>query len=142
MQAMTSAEYRSFLLDRSRTGKLATVCADGRPHIAPIWFDLDGDQIVFMTSEQSVKGRNIRRDPQASLCVDDETPPFSFVIIEGVAEVSDPTPEELLAWSTRIARRYMGDELAEAYGKRNAVPEELLIRITPTRIIARAGIAD
>ena len=48
----------------------------------------------------------------------------------------------MLDWTTRIARRYMGADLAEAYGKRNAVEGELLVRVTPTRVIARKGIAD
>jgi len=49
MQTMTPDECRAFLLARARTGKLATVRADGRPHIAPIWFTLDGDDLIFTT---------------------------------------------------------------------------------------------
>jgi PPOX class probable F420-dependent enzyme len=138
---MTREEYRSFMLDRARTAKLATVRADGRPHVAPIWFDLDGEDLLFTTGESTVKGRNILRDPCVSLCVDDETPPFSFVLFEGEAEIV-ADPEELLRWATRIGGRYMGEELAEAYGRRNAVPGELLVRVRPAKIIALAGIAD
>jgi nitroimidazol reductase NimA-like FMN-containing flavoprotein (pyridoxamine 5'-phosphate oxidase superfamily) len=42
MKEMGDEERRGFLLDRARTAKLATVRADGRPHVAPIWYDLDG----------------------------------------------------------------------------------------------------
>lgn len=129
------------MLDRPRTAKLATVRADGRPHVAPIWFDLDGEDLLFTTGESTVKGRNIRRDPRVSLCVDDEEPPFAFVIVEGEAEIVDD-PEELLRWATRIGGRYMGEELAEAYGRRNAVPGELLVRVAPTRVVARKNISD
>jgi PPOX class probable F420-dependent enzyme len=138
---MTHEEYRSFMLDRARTAKLATVRADGRPHVAPIWFDLDGEDLIFTTGESTVKGRNILRDPRVSLCVDDEVPPFSFVLFEGEAEII-ADPEELLRWATRIGSRYMGEELAEAYGRRNAVPGELLVRVRPAKVIALAGIAD
>jgi hypothetical protein len=48
----------------------------------------------------------------------------------------------MLTWATTIARRYMGDDLAEAYGRRNAVPGELLVRVRPSRVVAIAGIAD
>jgi hypothetical protein len=48
----------------------------------------------------------------------------------------------LLVWATRIAARYMGEDQAEAYGRRNAVPEEMLVRVTPTKVVARAGITD
>ncbi len=42
----------------------------------------------------------------------------------------------------RVAGRYMGAELAEAYGRRIAIPGELLVRVTPDRIVARKNIAD
>ncbi len=142
MKVMTSEEYHQFMLGTSRTGKLATVREDGRPHVAPVWFHMDGEVIVFMTNENTVKGRNIRRDPRVSLCVDDEKPPFSFVIIEGVAEIVQPTPAEFLDWSTRIAARYMGAELGASYGKRNAVEGEYLVRLNPTNVIRQRGISD
>jgi hypothetical protein len=49
MEAMTQAEARQFLLEKPRIAVLATGGADGRPHAAPVWFDLDGDQVVFTT---------------------------------------------------------------------------------------------
>lgn len=141
MQKMTPAEYKSFLLDQVRTAKLATVRADGRPHVAPIWFDLDGETFIFTTWHESVKGINLRRDPRVCLCIDEETPPFAFVQIEGTAAVSDNL-DDLRYWATRIAGRYMGQDMAEAYGRRNGVPGELLVRVTPTKILAQKNIAD
>lgn len=141
MREMSPAEYRSFMLDTARTASLATVRSDGRPHVAPIWFDLDGDTLVFTTGEDTVKARNMRREPRVSLCVDDEQPPFHFVLFEGVAALTAGDPA-LLHWATRIGGRYMGEEQAEAFGRRNAVEEELLVRVTPTRIVARKNIAD
>ena len=133
---------RDFLSSRpAHTAKLATVRRDGRPHVAPIWFDLDGDDIVFTTGVDSVKGRTIRRDPRVSVCVDDERPPFSFVIIEGDARIVEDA-DELLRWATSIAGRYMGEDRAGEYGRRNAVPTELLVRITATTVIAGRDIAD
>jgi PPOX class probable F420-dependent enzyme len=140
--AMTHDEWRAFVLaEPARTAKVATVRKDGRPHVAPVWVDLDGDTIVFTTGEDTLKGRTLRRDPRVSLCFDDERPPFSFVIIDGLAELSDDL-DELLHWATRLGGRYMGADQAEAYGQRNAVPGELLVRVTPTNVIAQADIAD
>jgi PPOX class probable F420-dependent enzyme len=141
MQNMTPDEYRSFLLDQPRTAKLATVRADGRPHVAPIWFDMDGDTLVFNTGGKSVKAANLRRDPRVCLCVDDDAPPFSFVQIEGTAEIAEEAGD-LRYWATRIAGHYMGPDLAEAYGRRNGVPGEWLVRVTPTRIVAHKNISD
>jgi PPOX class probable F420-dependent enzyme len=141
MQNMTTEEYRAFLLERPRTAKLATVRADGRPHVAPIWFDLDGDALVFTTWHTTVKAANLRHDSRICLCVDDDAPPFAFVIVEGTAAFSED-PAELRRWATSIAGRYMGSEQAEAFGRRNGVPGELLVRVTPTHIIAKAKISD
>jgi PPOX class probable F420-dependent enzyme len=107
-----------------------------------VWFDLDDDgTVVLTTGADSVKGKALRRDPRVCLCVDDETPPYSFVIINGIAEITeDPGP--LLEWAIRIAGRYMGPERAEAYRRRNAMPGELLVRITPNHVVAQADVAD
>jgi PPOX class probable F420-dependent enzyme len=139
---MPEGAWRDFLTSKPRTGKLATTRKDGAPHVAPIWFDLDGGEIVFTTSETSVKGRNIARDPRVALCVDDEEPPFSFVIVEGTAANSGADQAELVSWTTRIGGRYMGADRAEEYGKRNGVPGELVMRLTPTKIIAEVDIAE
>lgn len=134
-------EQRAFLLHGTRTGKLATVRKDGRPHVVPVWFVLDGDTLVFTTGETSVKAANIRRDTRISLCVDDETPPYAYLMIEGTATTS-ADPGELLRWATRIGGRYMGEDRAEAFGRRNGVPGELLVRVTPTRVIFEKDIAS
>jgi hypothetical protein len=138
---MSDDERRAFLQRGTRTGKLATVRADGRPHIAPIWFVLDGDVIVFHTGASTVKGRNIQRDPRVTLCIDNARPPYAFVVIEGTAKI-DADMGESLTWATRIGGRYMGAGRAEEFGKRNAVDGELLVRVTPTRMIAETGISD
>ena len=141
MEHMSLDEIRQFLTEKARTGKLATAREDGRPHVAPIWIDVEDDTIVFATWHDSVKAANIRRDPRVAICVDDDQPPFSFVIIEGIASLTD-NREELRFWATRIAGRYMGKELAEAYGKRNSVAGELLVRVEPSKIIAWKKISD
>jgi PPOX class probable F420-dependent enzyme len=141
MQSMTEKEYRAFLLKGARTGKLATVRKDGRPHVTPIWFDLDGDDLIFTTWHESIKAKNIRREPRVSICVDDETPPYAFVLVEGTATIGEDAKERAL-WTRRLAARYMGDELADAYGKRNNVEGELVVRVRPTKIIAMNDIAE
>ncbi len=135
---MTGEEYRDFLLGNVRTATLATVRADGRPHAAPIWYHLDGDTFVFTTGANTVKGRNLRRDPRVSLCIDEERPPFHFVIAEGTATLAS----DLLLWATRLGGRYMGEDQAEAFGRRNAVASELLVRVLPTKVLVFMDIAD
>ncbi len=141
MQSMTPEEIHAFLTQGARTGKIATVRPDGRPHLTPVWFIADGDDIVFTVWHTTVKAANLRRDPRVSFCVDDDRPPYAFVIIDGTASL-DEAAVDLLSWTTRIAEKYMGQELGESYGRRNAVPGEFLVRVTPTHIIAQRGIAD
>ena len=140
MQHLTS-EQCAFLSQDTRTGKLATVRKDGRPHVVPIWFVLDGNELVFNTGERTVKAANMRRDPRVTICVDEEIAPYAYIQIEGIASFSDD-PVELLKWATLIGGRYMGAELAETFGKRNGVPGELLVRVTPTRVLFKKDIAS
>ena len=139
---MTETQVTAFLAAvPPRTGKLATVRADGRPHVAPVWYALDDDgSILFNTGESSVKGRNLSRDPRASLCVDDERPPFSYVLVEGTVELSDEL-DEVRRWATEIGGRYMGADRADEYGARNGVPGELLVRLRPSRVVSALDLA-
>jgi PPOX class probable F420-dependent enzyme len=139
--AMSDDQRRAFLLAGTRTAILATVRADGRPHAAPVWFTLDGDDVVFTTGAATVKGRNLRRTGQGLVVVDESTPPFDFVTVEGRVEISEDL-DEMRHWATVLGGRYMGADAAEAFGRRNAVPGELLVRLRPDRIVALAGIAD
>ena len=144
MTEMTREEIRRFLSHGTFTGKLATVRKDGSPHVAPIWFVLDennNDDIILTTGNESIKGKNIIRYPRVSISVDDQQLPYSFVIINGVAQISEE-PSDLLKWATKIAERYMGSYNAESYGKRNSVKGELLIRVKPTKIIGQKNIAE
>ena len=134
-----SDEVRAFLLEGTRTGKLGTLMPSGWPHVIPIWFVLDGDEIVFSTARETVKGRYLRRDDRVSMCVDDERPPYAYVHIRGRATIDEES--DLLEWTTRIAERYVGADQAEAYGRRNAVPTEMLVRVRPERVIAEFDVA-
>jgi len=98
-------------------------------------YDLDGDDLVFTTGGETVKARNMKRDSRICLSVDDQTPPYSFVMIEGTVSFWED-PEELLEWATRIGGRYMGEDRAEAYGRRNSSEGEILVRIRPEKILA------
>jgi PPOX class probable F420-dependent enzyme len=131
----------AFLSEGTRTGKLGYLAADGRPLIAPVWFLVEDGQLVFNTGQETAKGRALRRDPRVVLVVDDDKPPFSFVQVQGIAAISADDPD-LLGTATRLAARYMGQDRAEEFGRRNGVPGELVVRITPTKVIAAFDVAD
>ena len=137
---MTPEEIRAFLSHGTRTAKVATIGPRGQPHVMPVWFVLDGEELVFTTGGDSVKARNLRRDPRAAVVVDEEVAPYAFVHIRGHVTLSENL-EELLRFATVIGGRYMGADRAEEFGRRNAVRGELLVRLRPARVIAAADVA-
>ena len=150
MAEMSKEEIARFVMQGTFTRKLATVRKDGSSHVVPIWFVLDNENskrrgrignIIFTTYSTSVKANNIRRNNRVSICIDDQTRPFSFVTIFGSAKIQIYKQKEVLKWATKIAERYMGKKNAEAYGRRNSSEDAVLVRINPTRIIAEKDIA-
>lgn len=137
---MSPDEIHAFLSHGTRTAKLATSGPGGQPHVMPVWFVLDGEELVFTTWGESVKGRNLRRDPRAAVVVDEEVAPYAFVHLRGHVTLN-ADPGELLRFATAIARRYIDADRAVEFGHRNAVPGEVLVRLRPERVIATADLA-
>ena len=133
--AELSARVMEFLSAGTRTGMLGYVAADGRPLVAPVWFVVDDGQLVFNTGRDTSKGRALARDSRVVICVDDPHPPYSFVQVQGVATVTED-PQDVLDIATRTGARYMGADRADEFGRRNAVPGELVVRVRPTKVIA------
>jgi hypothetical protein len=138
---MTHEEAIGFLSAGTRTGKLATVRANGTPHVTPIWFVVDGDDLVFNTWHTSAKAKHLARNPRASLVVDLEEPPFAYVLVEGSVTISRDL-DEIVRFATRIGARYMGADRAEEFGARNGVEGELLIRLHMERLVALDEISE
>lgn len=139
MPKMTKEEYLKFLSQGTKTAHLATVREDGRPHVVPVWFVMDGEKLVFNTGANTAKGKNLKRNPEVCLSIDNPNPPYDFVQIQGKAEISEDL-DEMLIWATKIGGRYMGKENAEKFGKRNAVEGELLVKVNSIKIIAQKDV--
>ncbi len=141
MTSINDPKVTDFLMDGTRTGKIAWTSADGRALVAPIWFIVEDGCVVFNTGKDTAKGRALARDPRATLVVDLEVVPYGFVQVQGVAELSED-PGELLRTATAIGGRYMGEGRAEEFGQRNAVPGELVVRLRPTKVTAAFDVSD
>ena len=139
--AELSDKVIAFLSEGTRTGMLGFVAADGRPLVAPVWFVVDDGQLVFNTGRDTSKGRALARDPRVVICVDDPHPPYSFVQVQGVATATED-PQDVLDIATRTGARYMGADRADEFGRRNAVPGELGVRVRPTKVITGFDISD
>lgn len=132
---MTNDETKAFLLQGTRTGKLGWVSSSGAPHVAPIWFTLEGDDVVFNTHIDSGKAKALKREGRACLLVDLEAPPYGFVKIDGTISFDDDL-DRVRTVATAIGGRYMGSDRAQEFGERNGVPGELVVRLTPTKVTA------
>ena len=134
MLSFSDPRVRAFLTEGTRTGKLSFTAASGQPLVAPVWFILDGGELVFNTGKDTAKGRALARDPRTAICVDLEQPPYAFIQVQGMAELSED-PAELVRTATAIGARYMGPERAGEFGQRNGVPGELVVRIRPRKVV-------
>jgi nitroimidazol reductase NimA-like FMN-containing flavoprotein (pyridoxamine 5'-phosphate oxidase superfamily) len=65
MRKMTEPEWRAFVMDGTRTAKVATAGKDGRPHVVPVWFVLDGEDVVFTTAATRIGGRYMGQERAA-----------------------------------------------------------------------------
>ncbi|GAB3213588.1 PPOX class F420-dependent oxidoreductase [Marinactinospora thermotolerans] len=139
MHTMSTEEWHEFVTRGTPIGKFATTGADGTPHIAPVWYVFDGKDFLFTTGGDTVKARNLKRVPRAAICVDVETPPYSYVVARGEVTLSED-PDELLEVATLAGARYAGPDKAEEYGRRNGVPGEVVVRLHPTKVVAYRGI--
>ncbi|WP_410598776.1 PPOX class F420-dependent oxidoreductase [Amycolatopsis sp. lyj-90] len=141
-EKMTDEQRRAFLAEGTRTAVFATVRPDGRPHAVPVWFALDGDDILVNLGADTVKGKALKENPRVSVVADDPLPPYSFVSVEGVAEiVSDP--DGVRAGSELIARRYLGEagqEAMEGWLAYATSPGKVLVRVRPEHFVAIAKV--
>ncbi|MEM7093357.1 MAG: PPOX class F420-dependent oxidoreductase [Actinomycetota bacterium] len=147
MTPMSDDEVVEFMRTGSRTGKLAVTRKDGSPHVTPIWFDFDDatGELVFLTQVETIKGKSLRRDGRVSICVDLMEMPFHFARIDGEVASLTPQaedPDAMLHWAIETCRRYVGDNRAEEFGRRNAHPSETLVRVRPIRYLGAWGVSD
>lgn len=94
------------LLSRPNFAHLSTLMPDGSPNCTPVWIGLEGDRILICTGEESLKARNLRRDPRLSLSVIDFHDPYEEVQIRGrVVEFRDDSRLEAM---DPISHKYIG----------------------------------
>lgn len=105
---MSEQEIRHFIASQ-RTANLATVGADGQPHLVAMWFALIDGALWFETKRKAQKTVNLRRNPRATVLIEDGLTYESLrgVSLEGRAEIVDD-PEQLWAVGVNVWERYNG----------------------------------
>ncbi|GAB2561810.1 PPOX class F420-dependent oxidoreductase [Kribbella endophytica] len=139
MATMTDTEWRSFVAAGTRLAHVALTRADGRPHVTPVCFVLDGDELAFALSPGSVKGKSLARDQRIAVCISDEQQPYGFVTLEGQALVS-ADPDQISHVAEGIAARYYPSQPAEAIAESFVQEGFTAVRIGITNVIAYSGL--
>ena len=133
------------LLNEPIISIITTLRADGSPHTTPVWHLVDGDEIVVAVGRDTVKARNVERNPSVSLCVVEGSltrtasdPPQRWVLVNGTARISEDRVEELVR---AVSYHYLGEEDGAPYvedilGKLDFV----LLRITPSAVVGFDGL--
>ena len=115
-------------VQKPRIGRLITIGRDGTPHVAPIWYRYEDGAFLILTGGESRKVNNIRRDARIVLCIDDEQPPYHYVIARGAATIEPVLGE---AWRLALAVHYLGEESGRRYVESTDDSNAVLIRLLP-----------
>jgi PPOX class probable F420-dependent enzyme len=132
---MTDDELRAFL-DEQRIVQVTTIGPSGRPHLMPLWYVVDGDELIGWTFAKSQKAKNLERDPHATIGIDDGV---EYQDLRGVMMECDVTlerePDEVVKFGLALAARYApGIEGTEDAFRAQAV-KRVGLRFTPTRTV-------
>lgn len=134
MPRLTKAEVDELLDERGHLLRVATVDDDGFPRVVPIWFIRQGDNILFTPRGSSVFLANIRRDPRVGLSIDEDPLPYRKVTARGTARIiHEPgNDDEWRDLYRSIAKRYVDDDVADAYVDNTSDQPRALIAVSMT----------
>jgi PPOX class probable F420-dependent enzyme len=135
MTRMSNDEWRTFVAEGSRLGNAAICRPSGLPHVTPICFVIEGDELLFTTLPASTKGRCIARDGRIAVGVSDEEHPYRFAMLEGESTLLDD-PDELLRVGKAIGRRYFPSQDPEEFAHSLAEAGFTVVRVHITNVIA------
>lgn len=123
-------DVRAFL-DEQRFAVLATLDADGSPQQSVMWYQIEEDHLIMNTARGRVKDRNLRRDPRASVCIEDG---YRFVTLAGTIELIEDQ-EIAQADIVRLAMRYHGPDKGKAMAPDFAQQQRVTLRLTIRHVI-------
>ncbi|MEO8457896.1 MAG: PPOX class F420-dependent oxidoreductase [Chloroflexota bacterium] len=125
-------EFREQFLSEANVAILGTVDSRGRPHATPIWYLYDDGAFRISVGKGSQKHKNIERNANVSLVIDQGALPYYAVMIQGEAEIG---PEFSEGDSLRLAVRYLGENMGTAYATRDDTEASISLTIRPRKVI-------
>ncbi|WP_369390174.1 PPOX class F420-dependent oxidoreductase [Streptomyces sp. CG1] len=120
------------LLDSPVFIVVGTIQPDGRPQMSPVWVKRDGDQILFSTTVDRRKKKNLDRDHRVSVVVQDPETPYVYGEIRGIAEFATQGAAELI---DELSMKYTGKKYAEFNPASVNDAARVIVRITPEKVV-------
>lgn len=136
--AQMNAERIAEFLAPPRHAIIATNRTDGPPQLTPVWYIFEDGKVYISAGVNTVKVRNLRRDPQVTVCIDGGHPDARYVILEGIVTIVEAgeAAQEEMRW--RIIRHYHEqEEDARRYHEAIRDSPSVLLVLKPERIISQ-----
>ncbi|MEU7059012.1 PPOX class F420-dependent oxidoreductase [Streptomyces sp. NPDC046197] len=131
MSAVLSDRLKA-LLDSPVFIVVGTIQPDGSPQLSPVWVKRDGDQLLFSTTVDRQKYKNLQRDPRVSVEVHDPQSPYDYAEIRGTAQTTTEGGKELIE---ELSLKYTGKNYAEFNPASAQDAERVVVRITPQKVV-------
>lgn len=109
---------------------LATVRANGRPHVVPVWYEYDGREFTISSFRDTQKTKNIAKKGFAALSIYSGTLPYRQVTVEGTARIGSTIDN---VWRERVAMRYLGEAAGRAYTNDTADMDVVAVHLRPMK---------
>jgi PPOX class probable F420-dependent enzyme len=120
------------LLDGKVFIVVGTVQPDGSPQMSPVWVKRDGDTLLFSTTVDRRKKKNLDRDPRVTVVVMNPEQPYEYAEIRGTAEMTTEGGPELIE---ELSQKYTGKKYADFNPASARDAERVVVRITPRKIV-------
>ncbi len=125
-------EERKLFLEKHRLAVLGVERKDAPPHLSPVYYVLDGDDVLISVTETRIKTALIRRSGRLSLCVLHEEFPFPYLRIEGVARIeNDGAPELMVRIAEKMSGTPVADSVRPMIEQRARDEQRVVLRLTP-----------
>ncbi len=125
---MDDNEKMAAFLAEPHLADLVTLMPDGSPHVAPVWYSWDDESYVVLAEPTTVKVRNIRSDPRVAVSIAKRESPYSYVLVQGTAAISEGDTDPLLF---ELSYHYLGKTRGHKYAVETQ-REETFVFITIT----------
>ena len=117
------------ILNKPGYAHLATLMKDGSPQVTPVWYDFDGTHIRINTAKGRLKDKNMRRDKQVALSIQDPDNPYRYLAIRG--DVDEITENGADAHIDSLAKKYLGKD---RYPFRATGEVRVIYKIRPEKV--------